>query len=228
MYTWFQPIISLLAEMLSVLDRVFQDWGLAIIVLTVLVKLALYRFQLTAARQQVRSAVMNPELKKLRDLHGQNPAELLQETNKLYQKHGYRPFAPFTGALLQLPILSAMYGLFLTHGSTMTSLLVPWVPHLAAADPFHLIPLITGMLSFALSLIPLTDIAAAPSMSMGQKVMIGILMMLIPLFVTWRAPIALGLYWISGTLFGLLERLFYRTTAGKRLLVKGMEERLLQ
>ncbi|MEK8131187.1 membrane protein insertase YidC [Paenibacillus filicis] len=224
MYTWFQPIISLLAQVLSVLESALHDWGFAIIALTLLVKLALYRFNLTIARQQVLSAAMNPQMKKLRETYGQDPAALMKEMTKLQQQHGYRPLAPFMGMLLQLPVLSAMYGLFLTHGSTMTSILVPWVPHLSAADPMHLIPIITGLLSFAVGLIPLTEITGAPTMPVGQKVFLGVVLMALPLFVTWRSPIALGLYWIGGTLFNLLERLFYRTALGKRLLNKGRAE----
>ncbi|WP_159887249.1 YidC/Oxa1 family membrane protein insertase [Paenibacillus puerhi] len=224
MYTWFQPIISLLAQVLSMLKAALHDWGFAIVALTLLVKLVLYRFNLTAARQQVRSAAMNPRMKELREAYGQDPAVLLKETSELYRQHGYRPMAPFVGMLLQLPVLSAMYGLFMTHGSTMSSMLVPWVPHLAAIDPLHLVPVITGLLSFVVSLIPLTEVPGAPPMPAGMKVLMGILIMLIPVFVTWRAPVALGLYWISGTLFNLAERVFYRTGWGRRLLTKGMAE----
>jgi YidC/Oxa1 family membrane protein insertase len=224
MYTWFQPIINLLAQVLTILDSALHDWGFAILALTLLVKLALYRFNLTVARQQVRSAAMNPQMKKLRETYGQDPEALMKEMTKLHQQHGYRPLAPFMGMLMQLPVLSAMYGLFLTHGSTMTSMLVPWVPHLAATDPMHLIPIITGLLSFAVGLIPLTELPGTPGMPIGQKVFLGVVLMALPLFVTWRSPIALGLYWIGGTLFNLLERLFYRTAAGKRLLHQGRTE----
>ncbi|MDO3681138.1 YidC/Oxa1 family membrane protein insertase [Paenibacillus ehimensis] len=223
MYTWFQPIIDLLAYVLSWTFEWTRDWGAAVIVLTLLVKGALYRFNLLAARQQVRSAAAFPELSKLRETCGNDPAKLVQETTKVYGKYGINPLSSPLSAIIQMPVLMAMYGLFLTHGSTMTSILIPWVAHLAEADPFHLIPIATGLLSFAVGMIPLAD-AAAVSMSGSKRLLFGTILLLIPLVITWRAPVALGLYWLSGSVFSLLERLFYRTSAGKRLLRRGLPE----
>ncbi|MFB6366883.1 YidC/Oxa1 family membrane protein insertase [Paenibacillus elgii] len=223
MYTWFQPIIDLLAYVLSWTFEWTRDWGAAVIVLTLLVKGALYRFNLLAARQQVRSVAASPELSKLRETCGNDSAKLVQETTGVYGKYGINPLSSALSAMIQMPVLMAMYGLFFTHGSTMTSILIPWVAHLAEADPFHLIPIATGLLSFAVGMIPLAD-AAAVSMSGSKRLLFGMILLLIPLVITWRAPVALGLYWLSGSVFSLLERLFYRTSAGKRLLRRGLPE----
>ncbi|MUG71214.1 YidC/Oxa1 family membrane protein insertase [Paenibacillus validus] len=223
MYTWFQPIIAVLAQALSYLHTFTHDWGVSIILLTLVVKMALFRFNLTAARQHIRTAAMGPHLKKLQQTHAADPNRLMQESGKLYREHEVNPFAQMGGVLLQLPVLSAMYGLFLTHGSAMSSLLVPWVSHLALADPLHVLPVLTGLMTFVVSLIPLTE-TAGPAPGSGKRAMLGVVLMLIPLLVTWRAPIALGLYWMAGSAFGLLERLLYRTAFGKRLLRKGTPE----
>ncbi|KZE81930.1 hypothetical protein AV654_09655 [Paenibacillus elgii] len=222
MYTWFQPMIDLLAYVLSWTFDWTRDWGVAVIVLTLLVKGVLYRFNLLAARQQVRSAAASPELSKLRETCGNDPTKLVQETTKVYGKYGINPLSSALSAIIQMPVLMAMYGLFFKHGSTMTSILIPWVAHLAEADPFHLIPIATGLLSFAVSMIPLADVAA--SMSGSKRLLFGIILLLIPLVITWRAPVALGLYWLAGSVFSLLERLFYRTSTGKRLLRRGLPE----
>lgn len=223
MYTWFQPIITVLAQALSYLHTFTHDWGLSIILLTLIVKMALFRFNLTAARQQIRSAAMAPHLHKLRETHAADPNRMMEESGKLYREHGVNPLSQMGGLLLQLPVLSAMYGLFLTHGSTMSSLLVPWVSQLSLADPLHVLPILTGLLTFVVSWIPLTE-TSYPPMSGGRRAMLGAVLMLVPMFVTWRAPIALGLYWMAGSAFGLLERLLYRNSYGKRLLHKGLSE----
>ncbi|MDF2671470.1 MAG: YidC/Oxa1 family rane protein insertase [Paenibacillus sp.] len=220
MYTWFHSITSLLVPLLDGIHTVTRDWGLAVIGLTLCVKAALFYFNMLAARQQVRSASMQPKLKELKERLANVPEQLPTEMFKLYRDYRIRPFQSIAALLLQLPVLMGMYGLFLTHGSAMTSILVPWAANLAMADPHHLIPIATAGLSFILALIPLTEAAIQPSLAGMNRWMLALIVALLPLLFMWRSPVALGLYWMTGTLFGLMERGFYRTGWGKRLLAK--------
>ncbi|AFH59485.2 YidC/Oxa1 family membrane protein insertase [Paenibacillus caseinilyticus] len=224
MYTLVQPLIDFLAYLLAMLYEWTQDWGLALLLLTFGVRLLLVRFNLNAGRQQVRTAAAQPELAKLRDTHGSDLAELVRHTSEVNRKYGIRPLAPFAAALLQVPLLMAMYGLLLTHGSTMTTVLLPWMAGLGTADPLHLLPLAAGLLSAAAGLIPLADVPSLGSAftGTGARLVLGSLLLLVPLAVTWTAPAAVALYWTAGSAFALLERLFYRTAPGRRLLHRGL------
>ncbi|WP_127585451.1 YidC/Oxa1 family membrane protein insertase [Paenibacillus koleovorans] len=264
MYSWFHSITSLLVPPLQGLFWILHDWGLAVIALTLGVKMVLFYFNLTVARQQVRNAAARPKMLELRAKLSDKPQEMMRAMSSLYREHRIRPFAPFVGLLVQMPILMGMYGLFLTHGGTMTSLLIPWVASLAETDSWHLVPIATASLSFLTALIPLTNVVGADPLAASVAVGVGgvasvgagagastgagtgagadagagtvgagagvgggllpsrwllaALVALLPLFVMWRSPAALGLYWMTGTVFGLLERGFYRTAWGKRLL----------
>lgn len=233
MTSLYQPIVSLLSGLLSGIHAVTGDWGVAIVLLTLCVKAVLYRFNLNAARQSIRSAAMQPKLQELRSTAAGNQQLLLQETLKLSQTYGVKPMAGFVGLLVQMPVLASMYSLFHTHGAAMASQLLPWLSHLALADPLHLVPVLSSALAFVSGLIPLTTASLTPSSpaltqaalhagSWRMRTGMAALMAVVPLFITWMAPAALGLYWISGTLFSLLEKAFYRTAAGKRLLLKGL------
>lgn len=220
MYAWFHSITSLLAPILEAIHAITHDWGLAVIGLTLCVKAGLFYFNLLAARQQVRSSVMQPKLKELRERLAATPEQQTAEMFKLYRDYRIRPFQSIVALLVQMPVLMGMYGLFLTHGSAMTSLLLPWAANLAQADPHHLVPIATAVLSFVTGLIPLTDSAPAISTGgMSRRTLAGIVA-LVPLFFMWRSPIALGLYWMTSTAFGLLERGLYRTRWGRQLLAK--------
>jgi YidC/Oxa1 family membrane protein insertase len=216
MYTWFDSISSLLHPLLTALFGLTHDWGLAVIGLTLGVKIGLFYFNLLAAKQQVRSAGIQPKLKELREKHTALPEKFTVEMMKLYRENGIRPFRGMMGMLVQMPILLGMYGLFLTHGSVMTSMLIPWVSNLAQSDSLHLIPVLTAVISCITGLIPLTT--AGIPVSGTNKLLTAALMLIIPLTFMWRSPAALGLYWMTSTGFGLLERGFYRTRWGKRLL----------
>lgn len=223
MYTWFHSISAILVPPLSGLHALTHDWGIAIIALTLLVKTGLSYFNLLVARQQVRSSAMQPKLKELRERLASAPQQLVAETMKLYQEHRVRPFQPFLGLLVQMPVLMGMYGLLVTHGSTMTSVLLPWAAHLAMADPYHVVPLATALFSFVTALIPLTEAAASMNAAVtsgASRWVLAAVVALLPLLFMWRSPIALGLYWMAGTAFGLLERGFYRTRWGRALLAK--------
>jgi YidC/Oxa1 family membrane protein insertase len=221
MYSWFHSISSLLAPLLEAFHTFTHDWGLAVIGLTLCVKAGLFYFNLLAARQQVRSAAMQPKLKEVRERLAATPEKLTAEMFKLYRDYRIRPFQSIVALLLQMPVLMGMYGLFLTHGGAMTSLLLPWAANLAQADPYHLVPAATAVLSFVTGLIPLTGTALAAAGAGGMnRWTLAIIIALVPLLFMWRSPIALGLYWMTSSAFGLLERGFYRTDWGKRLLAR--------
>jgi YidC/Oxa1 family membrane protein insertase len=209
-----------MASILTLIFQAVQDWGLAVLFMTLFVRLLLFPLNLRTARQYVLQSKIQPELKTIRERYTEDRDRLLQETIKLYQKYNVKPMSMFTTALLQMPIFMAMYGLFLSHGSTMYSVLLPWVVTLAQADPWHIVPIFSTLLTFLNAMIPLAGdlTAAAP---MGQRLLPMLLIVPVSLFFLWKAPIALGLYWTAGSIFALLERGFYRTRVGKTLLLQG-------
>lgn len=223
-----QPVIAVLDKLLAVLFDLTHDWGIAVVALTLLVRLLLFAVNLRAVRQQVRQRQLKPALDELRSRHKDNPLKAAQETSALYRKHGIKPLAAIGVALLQMPVFMGMYGLFTAHGASMTSVLVPWVAHLAQADPHHLLPAAVGLLTFLVSYIPLAGeglVATAPAAQ--RAVVAAIAACVFGGFVMWRAPVALGLYSLSGSLFALMERAFYRTKAGRSLLLAKKKEHAL-
>lgn len=225
MFSFYQPIIQFLSSILTTIQSVTGDWGLAIILLTLAVKTALYRFNLTAARQMFRSSAIQPAMKELRARLKGKPEQMAEETMKLYRLHGIKPLASFAGVLVQMPVLASMYRLFQTHGAMMSSHLIPWVNHLAQTDPYHILPVAAAVLAFVSGMIPLAALPGSesnPSDSSRRRAKLAVFFALLPLMITWQSSSALGLYWITGTLFGLMERGFYRTPAGRRLIAKGI------
>ncbi len=220
MYAFLQPVSNVLASLLTLLFQFAHDWGAAIILLTLLVRGFLFPLSLRTARQQLRQSQIQPELKLLREKYKNDQAEMMQATMALYQRAGVKPLSMFATAIVQMPIFMAMYGMFLSHGTAMSSAFIPWVVTFAQNDSLHVLPALAAGLTFFTSMIPLTGdmITQAP---IGQRVFTSLLMVAIFMFILWKAPVALGLYWTTGSLFGLLERGFYRTSWGRKLLLHG-------
>ncbi|USG67443.1 YidC/Oxa1 family membrane protein insertase [Brevibacillus ruminantium] len=223
MYTFVQPVIDLLASILQVLFHFVQDWGIAIILLTLFVRGLLFPLSLRTARQTMRQALIRPELKLIQERHKEDQAKAMEETMKLYQRAGIKPLSMFTTSILQMPIFMAMYGLFLSHGASMSSSFIPWVASFAQVDQWHILPALAAGLTFVTSLIPLTSemVTDAP---LFPRIASSLVMVVVFLLILWKAPVALGLYWTSGSLFGLLERGFYRSPLGKKILLRGRPE----
>ncbi|MGG1663938.1 YidC/Oxa1 family membrane protein insertase [Brevibacillus sp. NRS-1366] len=227
MYSFVQPVIDILASLLQVFFQFAQDWGIAIVLFTLFVRGLLFPLSLRTARQTVLQVFIRPELKLIQERYKTDQPKLMEETMNLYKKAGVKPLAMFSTAILQMPIFMAMYGLFLSHGAQMSSSFIPWVASFSQFDPWHILPALAAGLTFVTSMVPLTSEMAADS-SLIQRMGSSLVMVIVFLMVLWKAPVALGLYWTSGSLFGLLERGFYRSRLGRKVLQSGRSNMLMK
>ncbi|MNR27629.1 Membrane protein insertase YidC [compost metagenome] len=103
----------------------------------------------------------------------------------------------------------------------MTSSFIPWVSSLGQADPLHIIPLLYAGVTLVSMIIPLTaEITMTGSLLLRTG--LPVIMVSIMGIVIWSSPIAVGLYWTTNALFAIMERGFYRTSVGRRLVNKGL------
>ncbi|WP_139489447.1 YidC/Oxa1 family membrane protein insertase [Brevibacillus dissolubilis] len=212
-----QPIEAILNPLLTFFYQMGHDWGLAIILLTILVRLLMSPLNLRTARQMIRQGKMQPHMKKLQEKYAKDPEKMMPEMVALYKSYGVKPMSMFTTALVQMPIFTAMYFLFQSHGSAMSSILIPWVSTFAEADAWHLLPVLAGALTFATNMIPLTN-ENSQQAPFGTRITMSVVMVGMFTMLLWKAPVALALYWTTGSAYVLLERAFYRTKMGKTVL----------
>jgi YidC/Oxa1 family membrane protein insertase len=130
-------------------ERVVGNWGLAIILLTVLVKLLLY--PLTAKSVQSMNAMrkLQPEIEKLKLKHAGDRDKLNQATMQLYQQHKVNPLGGCLPMLLQLPIWFALYATLQTSVELYREPFL-WMHDLTRHDPYFILPIAMGVSSFAM------------------------------------------------------------------------------
>ena len=144
------PLLSLLV---AAYDLLFSDFGLAVIAVTVLIRVALYPLYLTQLRSQRAMQEIAPAMKQLQAKHGKDRQRLSEEQMKLYREHGVNPAMGCLPLLLQMPLLFAMYAAFqqapLLTGDQLRAALWPFVnvpvtgaEHLDLTA--HWLPWITG------------------------------------------------------------------------------------
>ena len=210
----FEPIEKILAFILGGLYKLtesfgFGSYGLAIIILTVLIKIILYPLTAKQLRSMQAMQRMQPELKKLQEKYKDKPQILQQKMMELYQREGANPLAGCLPLLIQMPILMAMYYALYNfdYGAVAPSFM--WLPSLSEPDPIYILPLLSAFTTFLQQKISMTE------MTQQAKIM----MIMMPLFIGWISlnfPAGLVLYWVTMNVVQIIQQLWvYRKNSDK-------------
>ncbi len=232
LYTDFfwQPLFNTLVFLYNVLPA--HDLGLAIIVLTIVIRLLLAPLFWKAQQSQKNMAAMHPELKKIQTELKHDREARDKAIVELYAKHNMSPLSPVSGCLImliQLPILFALFGVFRAIiDPSQLSYLYSFV-----AKPEYLSPISFGFLDLANRSIFLGVLAAIsqyfqikitmpgapvgdePEFARAMRVQAPFLFPAVIFIAALSSPAALGLYWTVLNVFGIVETLLVKRPKGK-------------
>ncbi|WP_044748408.1 membrane protein insertase YidC [Bacillus alveayuensis] len=206
---WNYYFVYPMSKILLMLGDFFGDnYGLAIIILTLIVRICLLPLMLKQFKTTLAMQKLRPEMERLQekykgaDLQGQQ--QMQQEMMQLYQKHGVNPMNGCLPALMQMPIFMALYyAISRTQEIKLHSFL--WV-QLGHQDPYFIFPILaalTTLISFRLS--PSMTAEKSPQMMMMSYIM--------PVMIFIGAssvPAALSLYWVIGGCFSIVQSIILR------------------
>lgn len=198
------------------LYQVIPDFGIAVIVLTLLIRLLLYPSTAKSIKSQQAMSEIQPKVKEIQEKYDDNKEEQAQEMMKLYQEKGVNPFSGCLPLLIQLPILIGLFRVFYRgfKAEQMTHL-YSFVSNPGVIDQTFLgiidlsqsspvMAILAGVFQF---LQTKTSTASTPQSGDGsgfgamfKKQMI-YLFPVLTVFIVWRLPAAIGLYWITTTMF---------------------------
>ena len=145
-FLWWlaQPIFKLL----QFLQSLVLNWGLAIILTTVVVKAAL--FPLTKAQyvSMAKMRMLQPKMTAMRERYGSDRQKMSQAMMKLYKEEKVNPLGGCLPMLLQLPIFLALYWVLLESVELRHSEFVFWIQDLSTKDPYYILPILMGASMF--------------------------------------------------------------------------------
>src|SRR3989344_2650113 len=121
----FKPLFNALVFLAG--NVPFKDLGIAVIVLTIIVRFAIFPFTHKSVKTQAKMREVEPELKKIREETNGKQEEQARRTMEIYKKHGISPFSGCLLLLVQLPILIALYQLFMKDITANIDFLYPFV-----------------------------------------------------------------------------------------------------
>jgi len=189
----------------SIIGMITNDpnisYGLAIIVLTIIVRLLLLPLTLKQTKSMSKMTEIQPELKKLQDKYKNDPQRLNQETMKLYKEHGANPMSGCLPLLIQMPIIIALFTVFreLQGIENVGFVLTPWIKSLAVPDPYFILPVASAVLTF------LSMKLSSAGTGNAQMGTMNIVMTAFILYVSLKFSAALLLYWVINNLIQLLQ-----------------------
>ena len=206
MSTVLGPLIHLLQTVLDGLRAIGLPWGVAIVGVTVIVRLLLLPLAVKQQRAAQQMQALQPRIKELQARHTNDRGALQRETMALYREAKVNPLASLLPLLIQMPVFLALYySIRQTHALDTAAFL--WLPALGAPDPTYALlaiyvatQLVSTRLSFTLE---------TPSQ---QRWMMGLLPLVMVLFLM-HFPAGLFVYWITSNLWTIAQQLALRRWA---------------
>ena len=209
-------IINLFENMIKFAFNITGDWGLAIVLLTVVVKLIMLPLSIKQKISMKKQLVFSKKVQDIKDKYKNNKVKQEDELNKLYLNNS----KGMAGCLLtfaQLPIISGLYKSVTTLQVEAMTMLIPWVMDIGSVDDKFIVPLIYTVISILPSIISYLKIFGSKEEPIGIKSIIP--MMIFSIVITIKAPIGLGIYFITSSLFSLIEDIGFKLYSKNKVFV---------
>ena len=198
-YGWLWFLSSLLFSLMKAIHGVVGNWGWSIVLVTMLIKLAFYRLSASSYRSMAGMRNLQPKLQALRERFGDDKAKMSQATMELYRQEKVNPLGGCLPILIQIPVFIALYWVLLESVELRQAPFIFWIKDLAAADPYHVLPIIMGG-----TMLIQQRLNPAPPDPMQAKIMMFLPILFTVLF--WNFPSGLVLYWIVNNTLSILQQ----------------------
>lgn len=210
---WLEAILKWCMEFIY---RVIPNWGVSIIIMTVIIKLLLFPLTKKSSIASLKMQEVQPRMQELQTKYKDDPQRLNVEMSKLYKEMGYNPLSGCLPLLIQFPLIFAMYNLFNNYFEFRGALFIPgWIPDLSVGDSVYTLGFNVPFIGNQIRLLPviyvisqlifgfITQTAAASNTQM-KIMMYG--MPLFFFFIFYNAPSGLLIYWTVSNLLQLVQQ----------------------
>ncbi|MBF0329134.1 MAG: membrane protein insertase YidC [Nitrospirae bacterium] len=194
--------------LLKVFYNVTHNYGIAITIVTVIVRIPFIPIINKGQASMKRMQEIQPKMAEIKEKYKNDPQKMQKETMELYKKHKVNPFGGCLPMLLQIPVFFALYKVLLLAIELRNAPLALWVTDLASKDPYYVLPIIMGATMVIQQ--KMTPSAMDP---MQQKMMM--LMPVVFTFMFLTFPSGLVLYWLVNNVLSIIQQYFVNKKAEK-------------
>ena len=198
-YGWLTVIAAPLFWVLQLFHTWVANWGVAIILLTLVIKLLFFPLSAASYRSMAKMKLVTPRMVKIREQYGNDRARMNQAMMELYKTEKINPLGGCLPILVQIPVFIALYWVLLAAVELRHAPFYLWITDLSAADPWYVLPaLMMG------SMIIQTKMNPTPPDPVQAKVM-----MIMPFafgVMFFFFPAGLVLYWFVNNILSILQQ----------------------
>ena len=195
--------LTIIAEPLFwLLQKVYGfvgNWGLAIIIVTFLLKLLFYKLTETSGRSMAKMRTIAPRIKSIQERYKDDREQLARQTMELYKREKINPVAGCLPILVQIPVFLAFYWVLLESVEMRQAPFMGWIQDLSSKDPFFILPILMGVAMFGQF-----KLNPAPPDPMQAKVF-AFMPVVMTVMMAWF-PAGLVLYWLTNTLLSIAQQ----------------------
>jgi len=196
---FFGVISKPLLYVMKAIHSVVGNWGVAIILLTLLVRLCVLPFNLISMRSMKAMQKVQPKMTELRAKLKDDPVRLNQEMMALMKQHGANPMSGCLPMLVQIPVFFALYRVIGSSIELYNSPFIFWIHDLSSHDPFYVLPVLMAIFMF------LQQKITPSTMDPTQAKIMAFMPLVFSLFML-QLPSGLTLYMVVSTLFGITQQ----------------------
>ncbi|HRH80847.1 MAG TPA: membrane protein insertase YidC [Thiobacillaceae bacterium] len=198
-YGWLTVLAYPLFVLLSWLHKLVDNWGVAIILLTVLIKAAFYPLSAASYKSMAQMRKLAPRLQQLKERYGDDRQKLHEAMMKIYQEEKINPLGGCLPMLVQIPFFIALYWVLLSAVELRQAPFALWITDLSEKDPYYILPVVMAVTMFIQ-----TRLSPPSPDPVQQKVM-----MFMPLAFSvffFFFPAGLVLYWLVNNVLSILQQ----------------------
>lgn len=198
-YGWLWYISQPLFKSLDFIHSYVGNWGLAIMIMTLIIKLLFFPLTNSSYKSMARMKKLQPQMEQLRQNYGDNRQLMQKEVMELYKREKVNPLGGCLPILIQMPIFISFYWALIESVELRHAPLIGWIQDLSAQDPFFVLPLLMGLSMFVQQLF--SPKPADPT----QAKIVKLLPVIFTVFFLWF-PAGLVLYWVVNNVLSIAQQ----------------------
>jgi len=198
-YGMLTVIAAPLFWVLSWFHSLTGNWGWAIILVTVAIKLAFFPLSAASYKSMAKMRVLGPRLQRLKELYGDDKVKMQQEMMNLYRTEKINPLGGCLPILVQIPVFIALYWVLLGSVEMRHAPWLGWIQDLSSKDPYFILPIIMGV-----SMLVQMKLNPTPPDPIQAKVMMALPIIFTFMFLWF--PSGLVLYWVVNNILSIAQQ----------------------
>jgi YidC/Oxa1 family membrane protein insertase len=198
-YGWLTIIAKPIFWLMEQIQKVLNNWGWTIIVLTILIKLAFFPLSAASYRSMAKMKLVTPKMTAIRERHKGDQQKMNAAMMELYKTEKINPLGGCLPVLVQIPVFIALYWVLLASVEMRHAPWLGWIQDLSAPDPWYILPVV-----MAASMFVQTKLNPTPPDPIQAKIM-----MIMPIAFSvmfFFFPAGLVLYWVVNNLLSIAQQ----------------------